>query len=1039
MRIFRFVIAIALLSLVGCRKEVEQLTEIVSLSQSHKTALERIIEASKSNLEVDAIQYVEKSNKYIVTLSDGNSTHIELYNGQGDFQYESLYFESITIEANGVMFILTDGSQIFLPFNRRISLTFEEYDLSMARSGSTATICYTLKSAFEVDSFDIYCSTDVVVENNSYNAKTQQGELSVVIPQRVNSSSKLVVVASNGQCATMAAIRFESTRAYSFNNSIKSPATSGGEYVLEYIAGAECSVTISEQGQSWISQNCNADGVVISVSANNDYYRTAQVILSQPDGACEIVYTINQDGKKGVYMNPDDMPDNEIWYTTTDGQIMTPSVAATFGAKIVSNRMESGKGVLQFDGAVTRLSDNGFDGCTTLQRLVIPKSVEYISRASFAGCSALETIYGKYASDDGRAVVVDNTLIYYLVNCGLSYYTLPKDVVKVAESAFEGSKLQGVVMSQSLHQIGFRAFAACDKLREVSIPDSVTEIGAEAFADCTRLSSVELGQGVETLPYRMFNNCPSLQKFTGQTAIMDGVAAAIDGRLIVVANTYSNKTFTVPNYINSVAPLAFAYTDIEIIIFENPDIIIEEGVFGCCANLREVKGSKYLFGSGDRLIIDGTLIWTRVNSTNQLKIDDAVARIGSYAFGGIDVKKIIIPKSVKSIGSYAFANAQTRNLIIHTEQPPIVEENSFEASSMTITVPDKALTTYQNHPIFSRQNLFGIYFSSDYSRHEEVVVIQQATEGAGLDLVFMGEGYTDKDVASGDYDRLMRKAADMFFAAEPYASFRHLFNVYYVNVISLNEGITDFGITAFGCCLTDLDRGGVWDGSTSLGDKYARKAIGLESGSKKEYHACILINASEGRSCCFWTLRNGDYGSGESCSFCVANTIDNYFEHIVQHEVGGHGFAKLADEYVEFNERYYGGTSSRKNIDICSDPDKVKWSHFLQDSRYDVEGLGVFEGAGCYLYGVYRSSEDSIMKSMSLYFNAPSREAIYYSIHKKAFGESWRYNYEDFVAFDAKVLAAKPWVQSRVMGHTMVLRPQELGAPPRLIKEDDEL
>ena len=34
MRIFRFVIAIALLSLIGCRKEVEQLTEIVSLSQS---------------------------------------------------------------------------------------------------------------------------------------------------------------------------------------------------------------------------------------------------------------------------------------------------------------------------------------------------------------------------------------------------------------------------------------------------------------------------------------------------------------------------------------------------------------------------------------------------------------------------------------------------------------------------------------------------------------------------------------------------------------------------------------------------------------------------------------------------------------------------------------------------------------------------------------------------------------------------------------------------------------------------------------------
>ena len=33
-------------------------------------------------------------------------------------------------------------------------------------------------------------------------------------------------------------------------------------------------------------------------------------------------------------------------------------------------------------------------------------------------------------------------------------------------------------------------------------------------------------------------------------------------------------------------------------------------------------------------------------------------------------------------------------------------------------------------------------------------------------------------------------------------------------------------------------------------------------------------------------------------------------------------------------------------------------------------------------------------------FNAPSREAIYYRIHKLAYGESWTYDYEDFVNWD---------------------------------------
>ena len=33
-------------------------------------------------------------------------------------------------------------------------------------------------------------------------------------------------------------------------------------------------------------------------------------------------------------------------------------------------------------------------------------------------------------------------------------------------------------------------------------------------------------------------------------------------------------------------------------------------------------------------------------------------------------------------------------------------------------------------------------------------------------------------------------------------------------------------------------------------------------------------------------------------------------------------------------------------------------------------------------------------------FNAPSREAIYYRMHKLAFGDNWEYDYETFVEQD---------------------------------------
>ena len=60
------------------------------------------------------------------------------------------------------------------------------------------------------------------------------------------------------------------------------------------------------------------------------------------------------------------------------------------------------------------------------------------------------------------------------------------------------------------------------------------------------------------------------------------------------------------------------------------------------------------------------------------------------------------------------------------------------------------------------------------------------------------------------------------------------------------------------------------------------------------------------------------------------------------------------------------------------------------------------EGAYLCLTGMYRPTEDSMMNSNKGKFNAPSREAIYYRIHKLAYGASWKYDYETFVSWDAK-------------------------------------
>ena len=102
------------------------------------------------------------------------------------------------------------------------------------------------------------------------------------------------------------------------------------------------------------------------------------------------------------------------------------------------------------------------------------------------------------------------------------------------------------------------------------------------------------------------------------------------------------------------------------------------------------------------------------------------------------------------------------------------------------------------------------------------------------------------------------------------------------------------------------------------------------------------------------------------------------------------------------------------------------WSHFLADTRYKYDGLGLFEGGYTYWSGVWRPTDNSIMRHNTDGFNAPSRERIYYRIHKLAYGTSWQYNYEDFVTFDA---VSRKTSATTATAEPLILRPVEHTPP----------
>ena len=295
-----------------------------------------------------------------------------------------------------------------------------------------------------------------------------------------------------------------------------------------------------------------------------------------------------------------------------------------------------------------------------------------------------------------------------------------------------------------------------------------------------------------------------------------------------------------------------------------------------------------------------------------------------------------------------------------------------------------------------------IYTSTDYSKDGEVMTLQKASKGKGINLVFMGDAYTDKDMGKGGlYETVMKESMEEFFSVEPYKTFRNRFNVYAVKVVSPNGKIGSGYNTALASSFGT--------GTTILGDdptcySYALKVPGITN--QENLMIGVLVNSSRNVGTTSMSyLRQ----SGVSYITTAYNQRSS-FGPVLRHEAGGHAFAFLADEYSNYDEtapaehvelynsRYeqYGWYS---NVDFTNDPAKIRWSAFLSDSRYKGE-VGIFEGAALYGKGAYRPSEKSIMRYLdeSDTFNAPCRWKIYQQIMLRS-GEEC--SFEKFLEYDA--------------------------------------
>ena len=706
-------------------------------------------------------------------------------------------------------------------------------------------------------------------------------------------------------------------------------------------------------------------------------------------------------------------------------------------------------------GKDNQIPNFAFNQKESLVYLTLPDKLESIGTQAFWGCQSLS---GSLIIPEGVTEILDGAFSFCHALSGR--LSLPSTLKIIELGAFyECGFICELIIPEGVELIGGECFCRCEGLHgELKLPNKLKELGSRTFQFCSNLSgSLTIPQNITQIPEYAFANCG----FNGTLTLHDGITnieeeafsfCHFKGELVLPQKLTTIKPaafqhcqfsgeLKLPQTLISIGNGAFASNQQLSGILEIPDNVQSIGstAFADCSRLEGIIFPAHLESIGanafnndfgvNKIICKGLIppyllpgVFNGISKENftvevpETAIEQYQTAIGWNAFKHIAAHHELVcsPAIANTINTQC-----TRRLILNAEGDWEVTDKPewCNLSAMSGSKKTELTLTIHSMPQGSPMREGDIIFAlkgKDYTTkchvaqydyeydEDEIITLQSHSKGQGVNLIFIGDGYDAKDVSEGLYLRDMKEQVEHFFNIEPYRTYRDYFNIYTAIAVSPESGIGTTNSIRYAKFETTFTGGVGLRCDYNAVFQYALKMPTVNKDNLNQSLIIVTPNTSDyGGSCQMWE-------DGSAIAFCPKSTYDYPLDTrgVIQHEAGGHGFGKLADEKIAINgfipNDEIANINSKhalgwyQNISSTRKMHKVPWAHLIFDERYSND-VDIFEGGCMYSRGVFRSEQNSCMNNYIPYFNTISREAIVKRIMEYA-GES--YSFEEFVKND---------------------------------------